>query len=103
MGQNDANKMIHPPPVMRHSQNFDKIDSFLKPVLNICILINLIVGWGEWVIKDGAGILHQTYRFSGGANIWGIRIHQSKSWYYLGPLKHLRLNFLQKLSSAISR
>ena len=24
-------------------------------------------------------------RFSGGANIWGSRIHQSKGWYYLGP------------------
>ena len=27
-----------------HSQNFDKIDSFIKPILNICILGNLIVG-----------------------------------------------------------
>ena len=31
---------------MRHSQNFDKIDSLLKPVLNIYVLGNLIVGWG---------------------------------------------------------
>ena len=31
-----------------------------------------------------AGILHQTFRFSGGVNIWG-RIHQSRSWYFLGP------------------
>ena len=37
---------------MRHFQNFDKIDSFLKPVLNILILGNLIVGWGEGVIKE---------------------------------------------------
>ena len=50
---------------MRHSQSFDKIDSFLKPVLNILILCNLIVGWGEGVIKEGAGILHQVYRFRG--------------------------------------
>ena len=69
---------------MRHLQNFDKIDSFLKPFLNICILGNLIVGSGEWVIKEGAGILHQIYRFSGGVNTWERRIHQSKSWYYLG-------------------
>ena len=27
-------------------------------VLNIFILGNLIVGWGEGVIKEGAGILH---------------------------------------------
>ena len=51
---------------MRHSQSFEKIDSFLKPVLNILILWNLIEGWGEGVIKEGAGILYQTYRFRGG-------------------------------------
>ena len=42
---------------MRHSQSFDKIDSFLKPVLNILILCNLIVGWGEGVIQGEAGIM----------------------------------------------
>ena len=59
---------------LRHSQNFDKIDSFLKSFLNIFIFRNLIVGWGRggwggggWaVITEGAGILHQIYRFSGG-------------------------------------
>ena len=51
---------------MHHSQSSDKIDSFLKPVLNILILCNLIVGWGEGVIKEGVGILHQIYRFRGG-------------------------------------
>ena len=69
---------------MRHFQNFDKIDSFLKPILNIFILGNLIVGWGEGAIKEGTGILHQIYRFKGGVNSWGSRIHQSKSRYYLG-------------------
>ena len=57
------------PPIpshMRHSQSFDKIDSFLKSVLNILIIRNLIVGWGEGVIKESAGILHQIYRFRGG-------------------------------------
>ena len=86
MSHNDANKMNPlPPPTschLRHFQNFDKIDSFLKPVLNICILGNLIVGWDEWVIKEGAGILHQIFRFSEGVNSWG-RIHQSKCWYSL--------------------
>ena len=48
---------------MRHSQSFDKIDTFLKPLLNILILCNLISGWGEGVIKEGAGILHQIYIF----------------------------------------
>ena len=38
---------------MRHSQSFDKIDSFLKPVLNIFILRNLFVGWGRGSSKSG--------------------------------------------------
>ena len=57
-----------PPPTfyhMRRFQNFNKIDSFLKPVLNIVILGPLIVGQGHGVIKEGAGILHQFYRFNG--------------------------------------
>ena len=54
MRQNDANKT--PTPTLshvRHSQSFHKIDSFLEPVLNILILCNLIVAWGEGVIKRG--------------------------------------------------
>ena len=51
---------------MRHSPSFDKSDSFLKPVLNILILWNLIVGWGDGVIKEGPSILHQSYTFRGG-------------------------------------
>ena len=35
------------------ANNFDKIGTFLKPVLNIFILCKLIVGWGEGVIKEG--------------------------------------------------
>ena len=72
---------------IRPSQNIHKIDSFLKHVLNICIIGNLFVGRGEWVIKEGASILHQIDRFSGGVNINGSRVHQSKSWYYLGPFR----------------
>ena len=44
---------------MRHYQDFDKIDSFLRSVLNIFILCNLNVGWGEEVIKEGLRILYQ--------------------------------------------
>ena len=86
-----------PPPFpspchLRHSQNFDKIDSFLKPVLNICTLSNSIAGWGGWVIKEGAGILDQVFRFSGGVNIWG-RTHQSKNWYSLGSSQTSKVEF----------
>ena len=56
----------HPHPNMYHSQSFDKVDSILKPVLNILILCNLIVGRGEGGIKEWDGILHQIYTFRGG-------------------------------------
>ena len=86
MRHNNANKMIPPASChMRQSQNFGKIDIFLKPVLNIYILGNLIVGWSGWVIKDRAGTLHQIFIFKGDVYTRGITIHQSKSWYYLGP------------------
>ena len=65
MRHNGANKMTPFPCQMRHFQNFCKIDSFLKPVLNILIIGNLIVGWEEEIIKNGAGILHQINRFKG--------------------------------------
>ena len=37
----------------------------------------------EGFIKEGAGILHQIYRFRGDFSK-GSSIHKSKSWYYLG-------------------
>ena len=82
---------------MHPSQNFDKIDSFLNSVLNICILGNLIVGWGVRVIKEGVGTLYQIYRFNGSVNIWGNRIHQSKSWYYLGHPQTSKMEFFAEI------
>ena len=65
-----------PPPLtpcqMRHFQNFGKIHSFLKLVLNILVLGNLTVEWGEGVIKEGAAILHQIYRLKRVLTVWGI-------------------------------
>ena len=71
MRHNDADKMTpHPLPYASFPE-LNKIDSFLKLILNIFILGNLIVGWGEVVIKEGAGTRHQIYRFIGDVNIWG--------------------------------
>ena len=64
--------MSHISIFVRHFQTFQKIDSFLKPFLNILILGNLIVGWGEGVIKEGAGIVHEIYRLKGVLIVWGI-------------------------------
>ena len=70
--------MIPHPCHIRHFQNFVKIDSFPKPVLKL-----IVVGWGEGVLKEGAGILHQFYRLQslrGGRGGGG-----SKRRYYLRP------------------
>ena len=68
---------------MSHSQNFEKNDSFLKSVLNIWILGNL----GEVSGSLKRGII----------NIWGSRIHQSKSWYYLGPSQASKVEFFAEI------
>ena len=52
---------------------------------------------GEVVIKEGPGILHQIYRFKGGVNSWRSRIHQSKSWYYLGPFQISNVELFAKI------
>ena len=71
MRHNDASKMTPTPCHMCHSQNFDKIENFLKPVLKIFIRRKLIEGWGKRVVKEGARILHQIYSFRGRINGWG--------------------------------
>ena len=38
---------------MRDCQSFEKIYNFLKPVLDILILCNLVAGLCEGVIKEG--------------------------------------------------
>ena len=92
MRHNDASKMTpHPLPIasfpeFRHNRYFS------KAYLDICILSNLIVERGGWVIKKGAGVLHQIFRFSGGVNIWG-RIHKSKSWYSSEPSQASKVDF----------
>ena len=74
MRHNDTKKMAPAPNPcqMCYFQNFDKIHGFLKPVLNILILGNLIIGWDEGVIKEGTGVLHQTYRLKGLLIVCGI-------------------------------
>ena len=84
---------------MRHSPNFDKIVSFLKSVLNIYILGNLIVGWGERIIKEGVGNLPQIYRLSGDVDIWGSGIHRIKDWYYLEPSQISKVEFFAAMNS----
>ena len=61
------------------------------------VSIGLTVGWGKWVIKERTDILHQIYKFIGGVKSWGSTIHQSKSWYYLGPSQTFKLEFFVEI------
>ena len=51
---------------MRHN-DANKTNAPSAPPLPF-ILRKLIVGWGEGVVKEGPGILHQIYKFRGGVN-----------------------------------
>ena len=42
---------------MDHSQDFDKIDRFLKPILNIFILRNIFIDLGEVLIVGRVGFI----------------------------------------------
>ena len=92
MRHNNTNKVSPTPCHIHHIQNLDKIDTFLKPVLNIFILGNLIIEWGEGVIKEGAVILNQIY-----TNSWGSKIEQIKNCYYLGPSQTPKMVFFAEI------
>ena len=97
MCHKDTNKMTPTTYHMHHSQNFDKIDSFLKPALNIFILCNLIVGWGRRLLKRGLVFCIKSIDFGEVLIVAGSRIHQSKSWYYLGPFQSSKVKLFAKI------
>ena len=87
MRHNDETRWTPSPCHMRYSQRFEKIDSFLKPVLNIFILPNLIVGWGRRLLKRGLVSYVKSVDLGDVLILGRTTIHQSKSWYYLGPFQ----------------
>ena len=62
-----------------HSQNFDKIDSFLKPILNIFILRNSIVEWRRGLLKRGLASCIKSVNLRKVLIVGGSRVHQSES------------------------
>ena len=84
---NDANNTTpYPTPChVRHSQNFGKIDSFLKPVLNIFIVGNIFVEWVRELFKRGLVFRIICKDLGEVLIVVGSRTHQSESWPYLGP------------------
>ena len=84
-----VNKVTPPTPTpchMRHSQNFDKIDSFLKPVLNIFIPCNLMQAGGGDCKRGG-------WYF-----VSNLQIHQNKNWHYLGPFRISKVELFAEIA-----
>ena len=101
MRPNDVNKATPPPPpptpcYMRHSKNFDKIGSFLKPILNIIVLRNLIAGWERGLLKRGLAFCIKYIDLEEILKVGESSIHQSKSWYYLRLFKTFKVELLAK-------
>ena len=69
--------------------DFDKIDSFPKPFLDIFIHRNLIVG-GESV-RRGLVFCIRSIDLGEVLIVGGSRIHKNKSWYYLGPFETFKI------------
>ena len=101
MRHNDANKTTPKHTNTRcnmcHSQNFDKIDSFLKPVSNILILRYLIVGRGRGLLKRRLVFCIKSVDLEEVLKFMESRIHQSKSWYYLGPFQTFKVEHSAKI------
>ena len=82
---------------MRHPQNFDKIDSFLKPVLNIFILRNLNVWLGGRLLKRGLVFCILSTDLGEVLIVGRSTIHEAKSWYYLGPFQTFKVETFAKI------
>ena len=91
--QDDPSTPCH----IRHSQNFDKIDSFLNPVLNIFILRNLIVWLGGRLLKRGLVFCILSIDLEEGLIVGRSTIHEAKSWYYLGPFQTFKVEIFAKI------
>ena len=67
---------------MHHSQIFDKIDSFRKPVLNIIILRNLILEWKRSLLRRELVNYIKSIDLGELLVAGDSVIYQNKSWYY---------------------
>ena len=83
---------------MRHSKNFDKIGIILKPILNIIVLRNLTAGWERGLLKRGLAFCIKYIDLEEVLKVGESSIHQSKSWYYLGPFQTFKVElFVQTI------
>ena len=70
---------------------------FLKLVLNIFILHNLITGWVRRLLKRGLIFWIKSIDWGEALIVRGSSIHQSKNWYYLGSFQTYRLELFASI------
>ena len=82
---------------MHHSQIFDKIDSFRKPVLNIIILRNLILEWKRSLLRRELVSYIKSIDLGELLVAADSVIYQNKSWYYSGPFQISKVELFAKI------
>ena len=99
MRHNDANKIVPPTPChMCHSQIFYKIDSFLKPSLNIFYLRNIVARWGSWLLRRRLVFCMKLIDLEDVLLVRGSRLHHNNNWYYLGPFQTSKVKLFGKIA-----
>ena len=82
------------PPSPCHMHLFPE---FLKLVLNIFILHNLITGWVRRLLKRGLIFWIKSIDLEEVLIVILSSIHQSKNWYYLGSFRTYRLELFASI------
>ena len=82
---------------MHHSQTFNKIDSFRKPVLNIIILRNLILEWKRSLLRRELVSYIKSIDLGELLVTADSVIYQNKSWYHSGPFQISKVELFAKI------
>ena len=83
---------------MHHSQIFNKIDSFRKPVLNIIILRNLILEWKRSLLRRELVNYIKSIDLGELLVAGDSVIYQNKSWYYSGLCQISKVELFAKIN-----
>ena len=82
---------------MHHSQIFDKIDSFRKPVLNIIILRNLILEWKKSLLRRELVSYIKSIDLGELLVAADSVIYQNKSWFIQVPFLISKVELFAKI------
>ena len=98
MRHNEANKMT-PPNLLPYASfpEFRQNRQFSKTCFNTFLLRIFIVGWRRGLLRRGLTFCIKCEDLGDVLIVGTSRIHQSKSWYYLGPFQTSKVEFFVKI------